>query len=58
MLVGLGRGVSCKPEIVYVCIHECVFPLGEDTEYFSDSQGFMTYTNLKTALELCFGLYV
>lgn len=58
--MGLGRGVACKPpEIVYVCIHEYMFLLGEDAECFSDSQGFQTYTNLKTtALELCFGLYV
>lgn len=58
--MGLGRGVACKPpEIVYVCIHEYMFLLGEDAECFSDSQGFQTYTNLKTtALELRFGLYV
>lgn len=60
VLVRLRTGVACEsPEIVHACIHKYMFLLGEDIKYFSDSQGFMTYKNLKTiALELHFGLYV
>lgn len=49
VLVGLGRGVASEPpESVCVRTHERMCFLGEDMEYFSDSQEFMTYKNLRT----------